>query len=437
MKTRLNLIILIITVILIGSCNPLIIEEPNLSYVSIDTGITLGFAGSRASVSDVASFRLKVEASDMEEIEQTYTESIINIKVEAGSGRTFTLTAFDAIGNNLFSGSSKVDLVAGQSAEIVITMDYSGFYVIFNTNGGGTISTKYVESGGILTTPTVPVKTGYAFGGWYSDADFIALWNFSTDTVNSDVTLYAKWTANTYSLTFDGNGSSGGAMTNLSVDYDGTVSLTSNGYTLTGYTFIGWNTASNGSGIYYADTASYTHTTAGNITLYAQWQVLPSLNFIQTDVLGSTSPYTGWNWTRYNDTVNSNSFLITPSSSANYYTIEVSDGTETVFTSIQLYDTGNWSTATINFYAYSNGVQTGSETYTGDVPYATGGYKHTFSDTAFSNADMIVIQPLQSDGTSPTPICLDDIITDLFGTIDFETTTGLSGTSTPTVTYTP
>lgn len=51
-----------------------------------------------------------------------------------------------------------------------------------------------VEPGSTITAPTEPTKSGYTFGGWYKESTFTNAWNFSTDTVNADTTLYAKWT---------------------------------------------------------------------------------------------------------------------------------------------------------------------------------------------------------------------------------------------------
>jgi uncharacterized repeat protein (TIGR02543 family) len=51
-----------------------------------------------------------------------------------------------------------------------------------------------VEDGGLVTEPMAPTKAGYAFGGWYKESGCTNAWNFNTDTVTSDITLYAKWT---------------------------------------------------------------------------------------------------------------------------------------------------------------------------------------------------------------------------------------------------
>jgi uncharacterized repeat protein (TIGR02543 family) len=51
-----------------------------------------------------------------------------------------------------------------------------------------------VEKGGTIPKPADPVKANHAFGGWYRDAALPTPWNFDTDTVTVDITLYAKWT---------------------------------------------------------------------------------------------------------------------------------------------------------------------------------------------------------------------------------------------------
>jgi uncharacterized repeat protein (TIGR02543 family) len=82
----------------------------------------------------------------------------------------------------------------------------------------------------------------------------------------SSVTLYAQWTANSFTVTFDANGGSGSmAAQSSSV----AAALTPNSFTRSGFTFAGWNTAANGSGTSYANLASYGF--GSSVTLYAQW----------------------------------------------------------------------------------------------------------------------------------------------------------------------
>ena len=77
-----------------------------------------------------------------------------------------------------------------------------------------------------------------------------------------------------YVLTFDANDADAeGTMDPLSLPFDAAVTdLPANAFTRTGYTFTGWNTAADGSGVAYADKAEKVTLTA-DLTLYAQWKL--------------------------------------------------------------------------------------------------------------------------------------------------------------------
>jgi len=70
------------------------------------------------------------------------------------------------------------------------------YTVTFNSNGGSSVSSiSNLTSGSKITAPTAPTSTGYncIFGGWYKDTSLTNAWNFTSDTVTSNITLYAKW----------------------------------------------------------------------------------------------------------------------------------------------------------------------------------------------------------------------------------------------------
>ncbi len=65
--------------------------------------------------------------------------------------------------------------------------------VTFNSNGGSAVTPQTVNDGALATEPTPePTKSGYLFGGWYSDIGLTTAYNFNTP-VTADITLYAKW----------------------------------------------------------------------------------------------------------------------------------------------------------------------------------------------------------------------------------------------------
>jgi len=77
------------------------------------------------------------------------------------------------------------------------------YTVTFDSQGGSAVGSQTVAHGGKVTEPTDPTKTDYTFGGWYKESGCINAWNFDTDTVTSNVTLYAWWVAPVHNITQD------------------------------------------------------------------------------------------------------------------------------------------------------------------------------------------------------------------------------------------
>lgn len=86
-----------------------------------------------------------------------------------------------------------------------------------------------------------------------------------------NVTATANWTGNTYTVKYNANGGTGTTASSTHT-YGVAKALTTNGFSRTGYSFTGWNTAANGSGDSYSDKQSVsTLTTGSEIELFAQW----------------------------------------------------------------------------------------------------------------------------------------------------------------------
>ena len=123
------------------------------------------------------------------------------------------------------------------------------------------------------TEELTPTRSGYIFAGWYTDPagtdgnEFVPNRNMESGT-----TVYAKWIED-LTIVFDGNGNTGGSMSNQVITY-GNNTLNTNAYTRSNYAFTGWNTKADGSGTTYKDGATYRYTSSiGSdvLTLYAQW----------------------------------------------------------------------------------------------------------------------------------------------------------------------
>lgn len=65
--------------------------------------------------------------------------------------------------------------------------------VRFDSTGGTNTLDQYVAQGDLLEQPADPVRKGYRFAGWFTDTHYTKAWDFKADTVQQDMTLYAKW----------------------------------------------------------------------------------------------------------------------------------------------------------------------------------------------------------------------------------------------------
>ena len=188
---------------------------------------------------------------------QTYDKAIFN----NGSNQTSDLTLGTTNKGNMYDYPN--------SKWIDYTYDVK---VTFNANGHGTDPTaKTVLKGGKVTAPTAPTATGYTFGGWYKEANCTNAFNFNT-AITADITLYAKWTANKYTVTLDNQGATTAGTASVQATYGSAMpSITIP--TRTGYTFNGYYDAISGGTQYYKADGSSARTwnkTAAT-TLYAQW----------------------------------------------------------------------------------------------------------------------------------------------------------------------
>lgn len=128
---------------------------------------------------------------------------------------------------------------------------------------------EYEYNSKILYMPTT-LLTGWTFEGWYTEADGgteikigdIYKWI-------GDITLYAHWTENTYTIHYESDG--GTAINDINVKYEDPVKLSAVPYR-PGYIFSYWNTKEDASGHSYEGSETVRHlATGGTVTLYAVW----------------------------------------------------------------------------------------------------------------------------------------------------------------------
>ena len=112
---------------------------------------------------------------------------------------------------------------------------------------------------------------GYRFDGWYTAPNGGNKYDFNTP-LTSNVTVYAHWVGNGYTVRFAGNGATGGGTPDQAFQYNIGQNLHRNGFTRDGYTFTGWKRADNQQA--YGDGQWVTNLTTqpnGIVTMVAQW----------------------------------------------------------------------------------------------------------------------------------------------------------------------
>ena len=168
------------------------------------------------------------------------------------------ITAFK--GKTVIGGTSSV-----YPSHVDWGLFYGGLDIYGNTtgvivtykDGDSEYAKQVLPSGTLATRPDAPAATpGCTFGGW-NKADGTA-WDYASDKVTDNITLYAKWAANTYTITFDTAG--GSEIATITQDY-GTVITAPEAPTREGYTFTGW------------DREIPTTMPAENMTVTAQWKI--------------------------------------------------------------------------------------------------------------------------------------------------------------------
>lgn len=159
-------------------------------------------------------------------------------------------------------------VLADGSLVLKFYYDRNTHTVSFNSNGGSAVSPiTGVRYGATIGVPIPPTRTGYDFDGWYKEAAHTNPWNFSTDTITADITLYAKWDPKSYTVTFNSNGGGTPNPYSKSVKFGeayGELATVNR----TGHTFSGWFTTQAGGQRKYNTSIV---NIAGNHTLYAHW----------------------------------------------------------------------------------------------------------------------------------------------------------------------
>lgn len=188
----------------------------------------------------------------------TYT----TVTADIGNSITCTVTAVNNRGTLPVNSSNGITIVA---STYTLTYDGNGGTVLGNSSTSTT-----VNAGSSVTLPSAS-RNYFSFNGWYtapSGGTYLGTTNNSY-TPSSTTTIYAQWSAITYTVTFDANG---GSVTPTSRTGTNSGGLTLPTPSRTNYSFLGWYTASSGGS--YLGGGGSTYYPTSSVTIYAQWQII-------------------------------------------------------------------------------------------------------------------------------------------------------------------
>ena len=198
--------------------------------------------------------------------------STVNITATPATGYKFAYWTDGVNDTHYVNNPQSVVMLSVKTLTAYFTL--KSYIVTWNANGGtvspASVSKTHGSTLGTLPTPTraANAQYTYTFKGWFTAATGGTQVSAST-TVTGNVTYYAQWTANirSYTATFNGNGGGTPSPSTITKTYGselGTLPTCSR----TGYTFLGWYTASSG-GTKISSTTKIT----GTVTYYAQWSI--------------------------------------------------------------------------------------------------------------------------------------------------------------------
>lgn len=164
-----------------------------------------------------------------------------------------------------YNGNEKFDFTTVPTGDVTLTAKWTAndYYVSFFTEHGDPPTSQNVKYNGTATDPGTLTEEGYTFDGWYTDDTYSTKFDFN-QPIKRNTTVYAKWTANDYEVSFITE--HGNAPTSQNVPYNKTADDPGK-LTEDGYTFGGWYTDDT-----YTKEFNFSTPITGNTKVYAKWE---------------------------------------------------------------------------------------------------------------------------------------------------------------------
>ena len=226
-----------------------------------DTPVTITFDGNGGS--------------DAEPMKKQVGDTLGNLPTSTREGYTFVGWFTAKSGGTQITSSTKVP-----ETDVTYYAHWKTdrFIIQYDLDGGkvsGNPETYTPESADI--TLKNPTREGYTFIGWTgSNGNTPQMTVTIKKGSNGDKSYKANWKAHTYTIVYNGNGSTSGSTPSSTHTYGVSKNLTENGFLRRGYSFAGWNTKADGSGATYKNAQSVKNLSSSEgdtVNLYAMWTV--------------------------------------------------------------------------------------------------------------------------------------------------------------------
>jgi len=188
------------------------------------------------------------------------------VELEEGTRIGYDFDGWRVTSGNVTISDTNTFIMPANPVVLVADWITTTYVVTFNSQGGSLIDDTIVNHGTHIVEPSSPTLDFHVFAGWYSDEATTTAWDFDTDVVTSDTTLFARWELVTHVVTFNTQGGTLVSDTNV---YHGTHVIEPSSPTLAFHTFMGW----------YSDEATTiawdfdTDVVTSDTTLFARWEI--------------------------------------------------------------------------------------------------------------------------------------------------------------------
>jgi len=279
-----------IAVALVGCSDPTAGSNAELSALTVSSGtLTPAFAASTLDYAvsvDNSVTSLTVTGTAADSTATVSANNGVAQSLSVGSNAVaITVTAQDGTTTKAYTVTATRAASTDTPSALTYTVTFSCAEA--TTAASPTARTVTTPATTIDALPTAPARTGYAFTGWWTAENGGGTEFTTTTAVTASLTVYANWTANSHTITFNPNGMTAAAYTQA-MKTDETATLTKmTGVTPNDYCLAGWATTASAITAAYADGASYTMGTS-DVTLYAVW-LASSANFDYTTADGAVT----------------------------------------------------------------------------------------------------------------------------------------------------